>query len=116
MAEKHAMSDDVFELLRTGGSETDAGLRFRCVVSTRWKRSRSAPEQHMPRPHIIGVDEEARSFIAKSFFFGIGVPVGDVFVDGEWRSGLRFIDLPESSAAGMIVDLEEMMGEFSRPS
>lgn len=109
---EHTMSDDVFELLRTGGSEKDAGLRFRRVVSTRWKRSRSAPEQSEPRPHIIGVDEEARCFISQLFFLGIGIPVGDVFVDGEWLSGLRFTQLPESSAAAMIVDLEKMMAEL----
>ena len=113
-SEMQVLSDAIFECLRKDpdGLEASQELRFALVHSTEWKRRRDGEVVTERRPHIIGLDDEAEKFIAMSPFLGLRIPVGFVMHDGRWTEGLRFKELPISTAAHMIADLSRELVSF----
>jgi hypothetical protein len=106
-------SEAIFELLRKEperfGEELPQ-LRFARVTATEWKRRKDGEVVCEERPHLIGLDPEAKAFIACSPFMGFGFPVGYLKHNGEWIEGWRFKILPLSTAATMIADLSRELG------
>lgn len=111
-SEMQVLSDAIFECLRKDPGLETSQLRFALVHSTEWKRRRDGEVVTERRPHIVGLDDEAETFIAMSPFLGLRIPVGYVMHAGRWVEGLRFKELPISSAAHMIADLSRELGSF----
>ena len=108
-------SEAIFELLRKEPErfgETLPQLRFARVTATEWKRRRDGEIVREERPHLIGLDQEARAYISFSNLMRRGFPVGYLKHNGEWIEGWRFKILPLSTAATMIADLSRRLGPF----
>ena len=113
-SERSSLSDDTFDLMHNGprGVEADA-FRFKRIESKRWRRSQKGEEQTDIRLFIIGTTEAAARYVSVTGFLGPSpAPTGPVCIDGEWTTGFRFKELPDSSAASMIVDLDMALTRF----
>jgi len=116
MSEKTALSDDVFNLMLSGGDVASAGFHFTVAIGAPWKRSFSQTEQTDLRQFIIAADDETAEFMKKlpqcvsiaGWTFG---HPGLVFVDGEWKQSFRYMHATASTLAHDIVRLERMLGE-----
>ena len=104
-----SMSDLVFDARRRG---EDVGLRFRTVIGNSWRRVGGETTRTEPRAHIVGIDDAAARFLAKLPAGSVPAPVGEVLVDKKWVPGLRFKQLPDSTAASLITRLSWLLASW----
>lgn len=86
-------------------------FEYQIIPADQWRHRRSTIPRNgnEARPHFVPVTGQGLMFVALDALGGIaptGYCPGEIFTDGKWVTGYRFISLSEELVPDMLADLD----------